>query len=445
MVVGLLGAVVGLAYVTRDPVWCVAGVLGLTLVGAYRVGIVLGVIDLRLSDLPLALLMAWVVHRRIQDGRVVRADVGQRVVAVLLMIFGLSLVASYGLAEGDAIDLVVSLARLVATFSLVWLVPYAVRTARHRLLVIRALVVTGGLELAWTAFVFLRDGRFPDRLRGVNGPNAEGLVAALILIAVINLPVFRPRVRFAIGVLAGACLLQTKSIGSIAAFMMVVGLFGFRVAHARNPRTEALLRPARLLVIVAGVVLLVSNIRPQDLPNQEFFEKSSTASRIALGYTGLLIFADHPVLGVGWQRSSSREVIGDAALVEAVRERFPNISAGLRPGDDRETTVHNAYIQILAESGVIGGMVLVAALILGRKGARRVVARSGPEAPVARTVAAMLVLVLIWWNDNPLFGAQPETVVFAVLLGLLASIPLLPEPPRVGRRRSEVPVSTTGG
>lgn len=445
--VGLMvAAVVGLVFATRHPIWCVAGVVGLTIFGGYRASLPLGLVDARLTDVPLALLIVWVVHLRIQDGRLARNDLGQRPLALLLMAFGLSLLASYRAAEDGFVDLLVSLVRVVTTFSLVWLVPYAVRTARHRLFVLRSIVLAGTAELAWSGFVFVRDGRFPDRFRGLNGPNAEGLVAGLVLIAVINLPLFRLRTRIAIGVLATACLVQSKSIASIAAVMMVLGFFGLRAARARNPRTEALLRPARFLILVAGAVLLVSNVRPGDLPNQRFFESSSTASRMTLAYAGTRIFADHPMLGVGWQRSSSGDVIGSQDVVEAVQNRFSTVRADLLP-QGQAISVHNAYIQILAESGILGMVILLAAFVLGRRGVRAVVARAGPEAPLARTVVSMLVLVLVWWNDNPIYGAQPETVFFAILLGLLASIPLVPEARHHQARDGEaiIPVPASRG
>jgi hypothetical protein len=35
-----------------------------------------------------------------------------------------------------------------------------------------------------------------------------------------------------------------------------------------------------------------------------------------------------------------------------------------------------------------------------------------------------LVGVLVWWNDNAFYGAQPETIIAAILLGALAAVPL---------------------
>ena len=39
---------------------------------------------------------------------------------------------------------------------------------------------------------------------------------------------------------------------------------------------------------------------------------------------------------------------------------------------------------------------------------------------ILRWATLVLILVLIWWNDNPLYGAEPETLSFALALGTLA-------------------------
>ncbi len=439
-------AVTGAVFV-RHPKWCLVSVVAATIVGLYRVSVPLGPLDLRLSDAPLAVLMVWAVHRRGQNGRAARNRVGQLPLALLLVVFGASLVASYGAIEGEFLDLVVSLARAVATFSLVWLVPYAATTPSDRLFVLRAFVLVAAGELA-VALFRAADAGFPERLRGENGPNAEGLIAVLVLVAILNLPLFKARYRFLLGVLAVACLILTKSIASIAALMIVLGLLGVRAAAPRNPRNEALVRPARAIVLLIGAVLLVGTVRPQDLPTRSSFDSSSSASRVSLGYAGIRIFLGHPVLGVGWQRSSSPEVIGSAAVVDRVKARFSRVREDLLPGEESTVSVHNAYIQVLAEGGVIGLAVLLAALVLGRRGAKAVVARAGAEAAMARTIVALLVVILVWFNDNPIYGAQPETVMFAVFLGLLASVSLSasasPEP-EPGPGLATEPVSPGAG
>ena len=58
----------------------------------------------------------------------------------------------------------------------------------------------------------------------------------------------------------------------------------------------------------------------------------------------------------------------------------------------------------------------------------------------ARSALVLLVVILVWWNDNALFGAQPETVLAATFLGLLAATPAVvtrvEEPPPVPAVRS---------
>lgn len=415
------GLVVVGALLVWHPRWCLVAVIASTLFGFYRLSVLLGPLDVRASDVPLAMLIGWAIHLRAKRGRTVRNEVGQLPLAVLLLVLGASLVASYGASGSQFLDLAISLLRAVATFSLVWLVPYAVRTPADRLFVLRVLVLAAVAELGLALFHFTRPG-FHDRFLGENGPNAEGLIAVAVLVAILNLPLFKPRYRVAIGVLAAVCLVLTKSIASISALLIVLGMLGLRVSGSRDPRREALVRPARLLVLIVGGVLLISTVRPQDVGANDTFDSSSTAARLSFGYAGLQIFLDHPVLGVGWQRSSSAEVIGSEDVVEKVKARFSELREDLLLSGGAGT-VHNAYVQVLAEGGLVGILVLLAALLAGARGARAVVARAGAEMPVARTLVAELAVVLIWWNDNPIYGAQPETILFAVFLGLLASIP----------------------
>ncbi len=439
----VVGIVVAGALFARDPKWCLVAVIGATLLGLYAVSIPAGPIDLRVSDAPLAGLMAWAAHLRVQRGRASRNEVGQLPLALLLLVLGASLVASYGVAGDNFLNLTVSLLRAAATFSLAWLVPYALKTPADRVFVLRALVLAGVVELGRALYEAVQTG-IPARLRGENGPNAEGLIAVVVLLAVANLPLFRPRFRLLIGILAAVCLVLTKSIASIASLMLVLGIFGLRTSVTPDSRKDALLRPARLLVLIVGGLLLIATVRPQDLGSSTSLKSSSTVSRLSFGYAGIRIFLDNPVLGVGWQRSSSPDVIGSEDLIAKVKARFSEVREDLLPSG-QSVTVHNAYIQVLAEGGVIAMLVLLAALVLGRRGARAVVAGAGPERAMARLLVVELAAVLIWWNDNPIFGAQPETVMFAVFLGLLASIPVVSPTPRgLDSEESEL-VAAAGG
>ena len=85
-------------------------------------------------------------------------------------------------------------------------------------------------------------------------------------------------------------------------------------------------------------------------------------------------------------------------------------------------SVHNAYIQVAAEEGLIGLLTLVVVALIIRRRVRSLRAHTRDPAILAtlRWATLVLIVVLIWWNDNPLYGAQPETLSFALALGTLA-------------------------
>ena len=85
-------------------------------------------------------------------------------------------------------------------------------------------------------------------------------------------------------------------------------------------------------------------------------------------------------------------------------------------------SVHNAYIQVAAEEGLIGLLTLVVVALVIRRRVRSLRAHTRDPAILAtlRWATLVLIVVLIWWNDNPLYGAQPETLLAALALGTLA-------------------------
>jgi O-antigen ligase len=215
-------------------------------------------------------------------------------------------------------------------------------------------------------------------------------------------------------------------------------------------------------------VLVVVGLRPQNLPGSSGFAKGSTGQRIVLGADGLLIFAHHPVFGVGFARSSLPSVIADPRDTATLRQWFRSsppdfipepyqclslnqlTSAGPASSCDLGS-VHDAYIQVAAEAGVVGLLTLLSAgVIIARK--QRHLRRSAYDPRIRATLRwAVLVsaLVLIWANDNPVFGAQPETVTLALALGTLAvpwsSLASADRPMRTGLRALPLPLSLSPG
>lgn len=420
MVLFVAPAVAVAVLVFRHPKWCVVGIVAGAIFGTYRSGFSLGAFTLRPADVFLALLTGWALHLRIREGRRPTSRVGQLQVGLLLFVFGMSLLTTVGDPKG-LLEPLSSLLRLVLTFVAVWFVPYAIRDGEDRMFLLRTTAVLITAELVRAIFFEAHDG---GRLSGANGPNVEGLLAVLLLVAVLNLPLFERRIRVGMGMVATLALIQSGSIASVTALVLVLGIYGIQLAGG-SARARALIRPARMLMLIVGGFLLVASLRPDDVPQGSGFDSSSTAIRVTLGYAGLTVFGDHPILGVGWQRSAS--AVSSEAVVAKVRERFSRVRTDVLRAGNSNVTVHNAYIQILAESGLVGFTILMTGILVGRRGIRVLVAQAGLDREVARTLAVSLTVILIWWNDNALFGAQPEAVLFACFLGLLASI--RPQPP----------------
>ena len=131
----------------------------------------------------------------------------------------------------------------------------------------------------------------------------------------------------------------------------------------------------RLLALVAVVAVVgagVTAIRSDTLNDflqfvglreeEQTLGVESYSQRTVLAYIGLRIFKDEPLLGVGWQRSSRPEVF-EPYLADA-RSRFPDVDPLAFPAPDREWGVQNLYVQLLADAGVLG-LLLVLALGVG--------------------------------------------------------------------------------
>ena len=58
----------------------------------------------------------------------------------------------------------------------------------------------------------------------------------------------------------------------------------------------------------------------------------------------------------------------------------------------------------------------------GIKDVLELVPRATPERAQLWFMAWGLVLVVVWWNDNPLYGGQSETVIPALFVGAIGGL-----------------------
>jgi O-antigen ligase len=158
------------------------------------------------------------------------------------------------------------------------------------------------------------------------------------------------------------------------------------------------------------------------------------SQRTVLAYIGLRIAQDNPIVGVGWQRSSRPEVF--EPYVPDARKRFPDVVDLAFPAEGREWGVQNLYIQMLADAGVIGLVLLLlvgaAAVVL----AWRTASRAPPSwaTGAGLVVVCALITVAAEWASVGIVPGIPMEAATCILLGLAAAGAAMSEPVRVPPR-----------
>jgi O-antigen ligase len=424
----IAGGVGSVALIMTGPILCLAAIAALTVAGIQPQLAEIGGVEATLVDVFYLGLAGWwlrdVIGRAQDPGRVPRPRIafGQRIAIVLFVYVCLTFFHVAGSAPDALFESIVSWFRLAATLSIAFLAASMIKTERDVRIVLGAIAVAG---VGAVVFATINaDAVLVDRAGGALGPNALGLVSGLLLViaafgAVSNKAAFR--VLLVVAGVAG--LLLAKSVASFVAVGLVLAL---GASLAGRPSATQRITRAVVALALAGVVVfgIVQLVRSEVTPGSADFRSSSATQRIVLGAAGLEIFERNPLIGAGWRQSSSPAVIGDREIAREVRQRFPDALGTFYP-DVSPSSVHNAYVQVLADLGLIG-FVLFAALIFAIAAAAWRLLRSMNQGdalrPEAWAISLGLLLLLVWLNDNALFGGIPPTVVGALLVGTLAAI-----------------------
>jgi O-antigen ligase len=351
-------------------------------------------------------------------------------VLLFLAYAGLTLLYVAAVDPGRLTVSFVSWLRLVETVSIGWFAVVFLRTRRDVTLVLGATALAGAIAivLALAGAAGEPDATLlGERGGGVVNPNVLGLVSGLLVLmgtfGALGPSLFH---RVPLTLWGAVGLVQSQSVGSLVAtsVALLLGLT-FMVAPPKRVVAAPALRAA--IALGVGVLLaygLASVIRPDNLPTSQNFRDSSAGQRTVLAAAGLEIAARHPVIGVGWRRSDEPEVIGDAELNAELRARFPDTQSDYFP-DVSPASVHNAYIQVAADLGLIGlGLFLLMLASLGRDifNVLKRVPRAAPERAQLWFMAWGLVLVLIWKNDNPIYGGQADTAIPVLFVGAIGGL-----------------------
>jgi O-antigen ligase len=432
-----LGGLAVVAVMAAGPVACIAAIVALTTAGTkVSLGQVGGADPTAADIFFLALVAWWGVAALARMGtsprarRVARrAEVPPfgRTAAIAFVTFaGLTLLNVAASEPGQLGESFVSWLRLAQTASLAWLAASVIRTEKALKLVLGAMLLGGLVAIGSAVVEVAASGNFGSRWGGLLGPNVIGLLSGLFVVTAAFAPGRRDGwlghryLLLGIGITG---LLLGKSVGAFVATGLALAIgYGFRNRASSVQRLGALIVSIAVAVfMVFGVVQLV---RPSAAPGSEEFRTSSASHRVINGSAAIEVFERHAVFGAGWRRGESPTLTGSPEINAELRARFQGARPDFFP-DENPTSAHNTYLQVLADTGLVGfglfAMMLVGIAIAVRRLLGRL-ERGGPLWRLTWTIAMALLLVLVWLNDNPLYGGQPETVLAAVLVGALVAI-----------------------
>ncbi|MCH8877299.1 MAG: O-antigen ligase family protein [Chloroflexi bacterium] len=402
-------------------------------------------LDIGFGLLILVILIRIVATRRMPYSREL-PDLFVPLLPFLLYV-GASLILVYLSTPQHWASSSASYLRLVQTAFMVPLVYLSLEKPSDVKLLVRILITFGVLSVgfalveSWSAqadasALQLGAGRYG----GLLGPNSLGLVSGMLLIYAL---ISRSKASFPLTTfltLAGlAGLILSKSAMATLAAAGTVGLY----LVAQSIRKITFREIGRIGVVAAllllGAGVTISVLRPGDAGGLLDFREGSFAQRLMIAYAGLRIFLETPILGVGWQISGIRDVIGDPQLNMLLRQQFPSLPQHYFL-DILPTSLHNMYIQILAELGAVGFALFTYAVVQIGKSIVRIVGTIEANSDLRTKglfYAFSLLYLLLWWNSNALFGGQTESILAFTFLGAIAAIG------RISRRISQESIDGT--
>jgi O-antigen ligase len=244
---------------------------------------------------------------------------------------------------------------------------------------------------------------------------------------------------FALAIGLAAVLVARRTIGWVGIASGVVGLMlagatagligaaagcvGLLVAIARRRRLalrDFAVTGGCILLVAAGVLSLRAGdfehfLRFLHLKGHETQSSNieTYSQHSLLAYIGYRIWRDHPVAGAGWQASNEAATVD--TVLPAAHARFPNLSPLAFPTRAHEWGVQNAYIQALADLGLIGALLWLAPFVIA------LVLALGANAPPGAVAGFAILAAMGIWIGQGLVAGIPLDALTWLGFGLAAT------------------------
>jgi O-antigen ligase len=147
----------------------------------------------------------------------------------------------------------------------------------------------------------------------------------------------------------------------------------------------------------------------------------SYSHRWLLDYVGLKMFLRQPIGGAGWQAGFDES--GYGPVLAAAHRRFPSQPAKAFPSPVHPWGIQSAYVESLAELGIVGAALFAAWMLAGFRTALRAFADAGARGSVLTPLLAVLWLCVLLgvWNGIWFIGGIPFDALVWLAFGLAAT------------------------
>ena len=398
-------------------------------------------VDIRLSDVAVLVVVVAAVLAAIRLGVDRLRPAGYLWLAgtALLAWLGFEALRPVSLDDDQFAAHLVSLLKLVEYALLAVAVPLLVRRRQDLTILLGALVLWSAVASAVAVLQFFGLDVFDAWNAGWRQPSFLGhhdlaaLSAIAIGVAAVGIVAGRQRLPvsglFATALAAG--MLGIVIAGSIAAVGgMAIGAIAVTLAARARfaPSARQFLALAAVVLAVGGGVTAVRGDALADFlrflgvrGDEPPVGVETYSQRTVLAYIGVRIFRDHPIAGVGWQRSARPDVF--EPYVDDARRRFPDVVDLAFPAPGREWGVQNFYVQMLADAGVVGLALLLAVGAVGLALAWRTARHAATPWAVGAGLAALCILLTLAgeWASLGIVPGIPLQAATSLMLGLAAA------------------------